>query len=69
MRLIDADALAEGITKSVAYKDYEFSLYADSIIEEHINSAPTIQAIPIDKAEEWKRQIAEINDLISSQRR
>ena len=42
MRLIDADALIENVTRPEAYSDYEYALYADGFIED-INNAPTIE--------------------------
>ena len=57
MRLINADALIDNLKSDVAYKDYEWSMYADGFIET-IDDAPTIETKEIKYYDEdeqvWK---------------
>ena len=61
-RWIDADALIKEIRKSTSYNDYEWSLYADEIIDDYINEAPSIDVEP--KRGEW--EIREIENVLGT---
>lgn len=49
--LISRAELIKGMKECLSYNDYEWALYADSIIEEHIEKAPSVSA---ERVGEWQ---------------
>lgn len=55
MRLIDADALKATIKNSAEYQDYEFALYADSIMADLVDNAPEFKELYIIRHGKWEQ--------------